>query len=233
MAVAFTFTIGAFSGTAAAEPVRLASSQSVAANSVGLFATGVGADGTLLVEGAADAHYSVVSGPVVGATAVVETDGFPIRPGLWFDNGPGSQWIAPPLTGIHDNAVGTYAYRTEFSLSEGNPTDFELLGRWSTDNSGLDILINGLSTGNTNLAANEFTFLTFRDFRISRGFRPGLNTLDFMVRNAPCGGCQNPSGLRVEFGVAPVPEPGTLLLLMTGAGGIGRRAWKQRAQQNR
>jgi hypothetical protein len=40
------------------------------------------------------------------------------------------------------------------------------------------------------------------------------------------------SGIVYEFSSdpSPVPEPGTLLLLATGFGAIGRRAWKRRAQ---
>ena len=228
VAAAFISAICPFTSIAAAEPVHLVSSQTAGANPAGLFSTGLGADGRLLVENEFDPHYTIVSGPVVGSTSVVETDGFPIDFGLWFANGPRSQWIAPPLVGADDNAVGTYNYRTEFWLDPLGPVNLVIHGLWSSDNSGLDILINGLSTGNTNTAVGEFTFVEFRRFRIGNGFRSGRNTLEFLVRNAPCGGCQNPSGLRVEFEAGPVPEPATFLLFATGAAAIGRRAWKRK-----
>jgi len=191
-----------------------------AADPVGLFPTGIGSDGTLLPDGATDPHYVVLSGPVTGATTVAVTDGFPITPGLWFPNGPRSQWVAPPFVGPDDNPVGTYTFRTEFSLTELAP-NFTLQGLWSTDNSGRDILINGVSTGNTNIAPGEFSFLAFSEFTVGRGFRSGVNTLDFILGNAPCGGCTNPSGLRVEFTAArPVPEPATLLLVAGCSGAI-------------
>jgi hypothetical protein len=42
------------------------------------------------------------------------------------------------------------------------------------------------------------------------GHPQGTNTLDFVVTNLDCGpACVNPTGLRVEYSVAEVPEPAT------------------------
>jgi hypothetical protein len=43
----------------------------------------------------------------------------------------------------------------------------------------------------------------------------------FVLRNAPCGGCTNPSGARIEFTAPrPVPEPATLLVVGTWASSL-------------
>jgi hypothetical protein len=88
---------------------------------------------------------------------------------------------------------------------------------WATDNPGLDILLNGISTGITSVG-----FTSFTSFSIPQGspFQSGLNTLDFLVRND--GG---PTGLRVEMtgqaSPAGVPDSSsTLTLLCIGIGAL-------------
>ena len=79
------------------------------------------------------------------------------------------------------------------------------MGRWSTDNSGLDIRINGQSTGNT-----ADGFLGWYDFEISSGFVQGVNTLDFVVNDFG-----QISGFRAEFlsSEVQVPAPAGALVL--------------------
>ena len=89
-----------------------------------------------------------------------------------------------------------------------------LAGRWSTDNNGLDILINGTSTGQTTAFDS---FLRYTLFSVTTGFVAGVNSLDFVVNNGT--GSANPTGLRVEFTTAQatrIPEPGSLLLVGLG-----------------
>jgi hypothetical protein len=66
-----------------------------------------------------------------------------------------------------------------------------LVGIWATDDTGVDILLNGTSTGLSSAGFSSFT-----PFSITNGFVTGLNTLTFKVDNA--GTSPNPSGLRVE-----------------------------------
>ncbi len=77
-----------------------------------------------------------------------------------------------------------------------NPATARLAGRWATDNRGVDILINGLSTGQVN--DNPFTALT--PFEITSGFVAGINRLTFVVNNGGPGypAAIEPTGLRAE-----------------------------------
>jgi hypothetical protein len=90
----------------------------------------------------------------------------------------------------------------------------------------LDVLINGLSTGN---AVPVPGYESFHDFSISGGFVPGVNTLDFLVLNGA-----GPTGLRVEMIGTAVPEPGGLMLFGVAAGGLTVFGWcRQRRGRDR
>jgi hypothetical protein len=69
---------------------------------------------------------------------------------------------------------------------------FRLAGGWAVDNTGTDILLNANSTGFTSAG-----FGGFATFVITSGFSDGINSLDFLVNNAPTG--VNPTGLRVDL----------------------------------
>lgn len=180
-----------------------------------LFGTGLNNSGTPLAGGSIDPHYTLISSPdsvFDGPEAYVVNNGYPIGP--WTANSSTSKWIAPRADAGNNNAPGTYTYRTTFDLSGFDPNTASISGKWITDNNGLDILINGVSTGHT----TSFTsFLAgFSNFSITTGFVAGMNTLDFLVRNG--GDVANPTGLRVELqGTATlVPEPGTWLMALAG-----------------
>jgi hypothetical protein len=188
-----------------------------------LFNTGVSAVGTPLPNTTTpDLHYSIISAPV-GVTTVTRVltaaDGFPVPP--WVGDNSLSAWIGPNTADAYGPS-GTYIYRTTFDLTGLDPSTAMITGRWSTDNNGLGVLLNGIDAG---VAPTSFTsFYSFSTFSISGGFVSGLNTLDFLVNNGPP---DSPTGLRVEMTgtAAPVPEPstmiaGALLLLPFGASTI-------------
>ena len=193
-----------------------------------LFNTGVDGSGAALGDNVDDPHYTLHVDPSGLGDATVTDDNFPIPP--WFANNAGSRWIGPAdATGNKDayGPGGDYTYRTTFTL----PPDADLArvlieGAWATDNAGLDILINGISTGQQNTV--QFSSLT--PFSISSGFQIGPNTLDFVVNNA--GTAPSPTGLRVdnlrgtfEVGGA-IPEPMTMCALglaLTSLGGYIRK----------
>jgi len=177
------------------------------------FNTGVQNDGTLATQGSVDIHYI---DPSTTSTVYVETG----PSGSWLGPDSSSQWIGPDATDGSNFDGGSYTldYQTTFDLTGYDPSTVTLTGQWSTDNIGSDILINGVSTGNTSA-----DFTNWYSFTISSGFVAGVNTLDFNWTNQ--GG---PGALRVEFTSltgdpsassppASAPEPGSIFLMSAGA----------------
>lgn len=191
-----------WTGAAAAAPIT------------GLFNTGVNDDGTVRLEDQPELHYTILSGPIT-PTPFVRTSagGFPIPP--WLGDNTLSAWIAPTSGG--SNPPGVYNFRTTFDLTGFDPNTAQISGLWSTDNNGLDILINGMSTGFTTPFSAFST--GFFPFTINTGFVPGINTLDFVVNDGGVIGGLRVQGLSgtAEPLQAEVPEPGTLGLLGVGA----------------
>lgn len=181
-----------------------------------IFNTGVNAGGVSQADNAAELHYLLIApSPTVGVPLVATSaGGFPIGP--WLSDSAISAWISPTANTI--DAVGTYIYRTTFDLTGLDPTTATLNGRWSSDDNGLDILINGVSTGQTVPGSG---FASWFAFGVTSGFTATVNTLDFVLTNG--GG---PTGLRVEVqGSATaingaVPEPGSLALVGCGLLGL-------------
>jgi hypothetical protein len=178
----------------------------------GLFNTGVDAGGVALTDNAIDPHYSLVAPSLVVGDAIVATSAgmFPIPP--WLGDSPTSAWITPAAdTNGPGNVDGSasYFYRTTFDLAGMNASGAVIVGRWASDNGGLDIRLNGTSTGFTNPAQ----FAAYTPFTLSASaghpFIAGLNTLDFVVNNGA--GEMNPfgpTGVRVEYPRALVLAPG-------------------------
>lgn len=185
-----------------------------------IFNTGVDTLGNPLPNGTVgDLPYVLTSVPGGTTDLQVRTSagGFPIGP--WIGNDSLSAWIRPNNPDPPNDPAGLYDYRTTFNLMGLNPATAVLIGQWATDDAGVDILINGVSTGNT--AAG---FTGWSAFTLSGGFLDGVNTLDFIVSNSP-GDSGNPTGLRVEMlgtaDPAGVPEPMSLVLLGSGFVALG------------
>ncbi len=107
-------------------------------------------------------------------------------------------------------------------------TAFRIDGFWISDNFGRDILVNGLSTGQTNTSDHRGLPSASPDnaFRLSSGLVAGPNTIEFVWENTPHGPA-NPTHVRIEF-VSFVPEPTTLFLSMLGTFGLLAGPWQRK-----
>ena len=198
---------------AAVAVAMLAGTQASAAPPPGTFETfntGVDDSHNVLAEGAGETHYTVSDlwyGGTVPQYVETSAHGYPIVPnGPWLGDDSLSRWIGP----TDQNSPFYYDYQTTFTLTSYQAARAFINGRWSTDDYGFDILINGQSTGNW---AGEFS--NWYNFSVTSGFVTGTNTLDFIVYNT--GG---PGGLRVEMG-GSVPEPASWAMMLGGFGLVG------------
>lgn len=194
--------------------------QVVQAASITLFNTGVDASSAVLPDSTiGDPHYSLLTVPLGSTTAIriiTSAGGFPIPP--YIGDNSFSRWIGPNNDSDLNGPVGNYTYRTTFDLSGYVFGSASIIGGWSTDNAGVDILINGSSLGFT----TSFTQFAsgFSPFSVVSGFVAGTNTLDFVVNNG--GG---PTALRVEMSgsadlASTVPEPMSLALVAVALAGL-------------
>jgi hypothetical protein len=184
----------------------------------GLFNTGVSDTGLPLADDAVELHYSYGPGSAVTNTPFVITagGGYPIGP--WLGDDPLSAWIAPSEDSVGPNAANgspNYAYQLSLDLTGLNPATAVIEGLWSTDDKGIDILINGISTGQS----NTLGFVSWTSFQVTNGFTAGTNVLTFLVNNgvgqtAPSG----PTGLRVEM--VGTAAPLEIMSVTNSAGGL-------------
>lgn len=194
--------------------------------------------GTVLTNGAAEENYKLVGKPAASTSdliAVTASGGFPIPP--WLGDNSTSAWIRPNnnllFQSNQSDPDGTYKYRTTFDLTGWIAATTEITGRWSTDNPGLQIRLNGnvVAPPSTtpNAGFNTWTSFSFSASNPSNIFLHGVNTLEFWVSNIQQN-FGNPTGLRVELsgdakidpsGGPTVPLPASLLLLITGIPGLG------------
>ena len=217
----------------------------------GLYNTGVDGNGMVLPDGATgltgDQNYKLTylglngqGNPSSDDILVRSADGYPIPP--YVGSFASSAWIGPNVvsTSAQPNDLngpdGYYDYRTTFTLPSSN---YVVSGQWATDNTGVDIKINGQSTGNhigsvsDNPATNGFQGYTL--FTVSSGFQTGQNTLDFIVYNAHYDAFpnDNPTALRVDGITATVaPEPSSFAVfgfLGLGMAGLMLQARKRSA----
>jgi hypothetical protein len=174
----------------------------------GLYNTGVGDDRLPLEDFEAELHYQLTVSPDDGLeTVTVTDDDFPIPP--WAENTSSSRWIGPDLDIDANAPPGDYEFTIEFDMTDLDTTSAVIMGVWSADNSGSDILLNGEPTGNAQ--SGSFPFLSPFEISAELGhtFLSGVNTLTFLVNNA--GDADNPIGFRVD-GLVAFTNPGGGLL---------------------
>lgn len=192
-----------------------------------LYNTGVDNSGAPLANGAADTHYTLTSIPSSGyfykvgeqATVLTEAGGYPAS-GLWIPSDGASAWITPGGAASGTNSFiypqGDYTYQTTIDLTSVVTDSLVINGKWSTDDAGMDILVNGQSTGITT-GSTSFHGDSWANFTISGPglFHTGVNTLTFVTEND----WWYNTGLRVEFTSVYgdlVPEPAPWMLLGLG-----------------
>jgi len=160
-----------------------------------LFGTGLDDSHAALADGSVDSHYKLSTNPdgASADTIVEQSTVFPIGGGPWLANDANSKWIGPRFN-TANAAGGRYIYRTTIDLTDRDPDSVIINGRWSVDNTGIDILVNGVSTANPqNPGFNVWTEFSIRTNNAT--FVTGVNTIDFVADNAGAGYC----GLKVEI----------------------------------
>ncbi len=179
-----------------------------------LFNTGVDGSGAVLPDGTVgDPHYTLISAPPTTAGLKILTAAS--APSTWLGDNTTSRWIGPNTTQAN-GPVGIYTYETTFDLTGLDPATATISGIWSTDNPGMDILLNAVPSGFTTSATSFSTGFSPFSFAAGSAFVPGVNTLRFVLENQ--GG---PTGLRVELSgtarnttATGVPDGGMTLSLL-------------------
>ena len=196
----------------------------------GIYSTGVNGDHTLALDGSIDQFWILGASVDLTNTGpdafVINVANSPVPP--WLGAGPKSKWIAPQPNQNAGNAEGNYTFQTFFDLTGVDLCTFRLVGQASVDNTLVDIVVNGLSQG---VSGGGFT--SWLPFSLTNGFVSGLNTVDFIMNNAPA--TPNPTALRVDLDglviirsiVAPtlsitLTAPDTLAISWTPTGGCDR-----------
>ncbi len=172
-----------------------------------LFNTGIDDNGALLVPGAIDPHYSLITSADLNASIsnayvldsnyvnslAASEDGVV---DAYLNNGPDSEWIGPSTSETGSSSPGIYIYRTTFDLSGYDTSSAMISGFWLTDSDGLNINLNGQPTG---IRAYWEAPSQWWPISISSGFVSGVNTMDFVVTNNVPTDVYNPTSLRVRL----------------------------------
>lgn len=180
-----------------------------------LFDTGVDASGVPinpLATPVADLHYFLAQSADITylgpAAAVWNMTAYPMAlyNGNFANADSASCWIGDEGAQGYASPAGLYIYRTYFLLDSVDLTQpFSIQGIWYENETGTNILINGLPTGNYFDVTNSVNGKYSAPFKITNGFVPGLNTLDFVTLRlpTPTNTAYEESALRVEFTAGP------------------------------
>jgi len=202
----------------------------------GLFNTGVDSSGVPLAAGVADLNWEVIAFTDLGGTSLpgsIPVDPFvpTTPPAPWLadsadangDVPSNSRWLSTNTSGQNIPA-GFISFETTFDLSAFDASSANISGSFASDNTVSDVLVNGISTGDSGS-----NFLTWVPFSIDAALlNSGLNSIVFVSNNQ--GQTVSPSGLRVDFNnpqaTLLIPEPSSFALTslcMMGLAGLRRR----------
>ena len=130
--------------------------------------TGVNGLGAILADGAVDPFYTVTPGPTTYAV---------IGAGVWLPNSAVSKWIGVTPNGGSLIPTVNFTYKQTFNLSGYEVPGAQITGRYTADDAVDVYFINTLVTTAT------VGYSGWNPLAITTGFLPGLNTLEFRVRD--------------------------------------------------
>jgi hypothetical protein len=137
-----------------------------------LLSTGLSATGSVLPLNSVDPHYTFSGPDGTPPNTLADSDKNRVP------NGPTSRWIRVNDPDNHSLSDGLYHFYVTFSLPAS--CGALIMGRWTSDDHGVDIRLNGLPTGNN---TPDPSWGSWYSFVITSGFNFGVNTLDFVVDN--------------------------------------------------
>ncbi|HLX64539.1 MAG TPA: hypothetical protein VKX17_24920 [Planctomycetota bacterium] len=109
-----------------------------------------------------------------------------------------SQWISTTSRMATADPVGYYTFQTHFDMNGLDPATAVIHAHVLVDDGLVDVLINGNTTGE-NVPVDPGDGRGVGEIVLRGLFKPGINTLDFVVYNKPNASIRNPVMLRVEF----------------------------------
>ncbi|HWR51464.1 MAG TPA: PEP-CTERM sorting domain-containing protein [Bryobacteraceae bacterium] len=200
--------------------------------------SGVYSSGITVAVGEQDPYWQIYYDAQPMAAYVVEDSGWP---GSWAANDANSRWIGPQinysgLTSAFD-PIGDYGFALRFDLTGYNKATADIRFRWSSDNVGSHVFLNGVDLVGVPTIGSQGYGAMSAEFALPGIYlESGMNLLEFKVTNVACPECgdrPNPAAVRVEFTSADaaqvVPEPSVALLTGIGLIGLGVLFRRRRA----